>query len=84
MSTITAGAYYDLTTMQADSIVYNYQCGDWHTINGNAQFFPYAVHNKAWFKTLMISPAPAGGGGRCPPSWSTTRLTERSTDVLSS
>ena len=66
VSTITAGAYYDLTTMPADSIVYNYQCGDWHTINGNAQFFPYAVHNKAWFKTLMMSPAPAGGGWTLP------------------
>src|ERR1700735_889749 len=38
VSTITAGAYYDLTTMPADSIVYNYQRGDWHTTNDNPPF----------------------------------------------
>jgi hypothetical protein len=62
VSNITSSAYYDLTTMPADSIVYNYQCGDWHTINGMIEFFPYAVHNTAWFKTLMLAAAPAGGG----------------------
>jgi hypothetical protein len=61
-SYITAAAYYDLSTMPADSIVYNYQCGDWHTINGMIEFFPWAVHRQAWFHTLMTAAAPAGGG----------------------
>jgi len=30
-------------------------CGDWHTIGGQAQFFPVAIHNTSWFKTLMMA-----------------------------
>jgi hypothetical protein len=62
ISTKTAGAYYDLATTSTDSIVFNQQCGDWHTVNGMIEFFPYAVHSKAWFTTLMLAAAPAGGG----------------------
>ena len=28
-------------------------CGDWHNIGGQPQFFPVAIHNTSWFKTLM-------------------------------
>lgn len=58
----TAAAYYDIATTSTDSIVFNQQCGDWHTVNGMVEFFPYAVHNKVWFTTLMRAAAPAGGG----------------------
>jgi hypothetical protein len=34
--------------------VYNNQCGDWHTVGTGAtarvEFFPFAVHNQAWFR----------------------------------
>lgn len=36
----------------------NYRnCGDWHPVvpGGPLQFFPVAVHNTSWFKTLMIA-----------------------------
>jgi hypothetical protein len=61
----TAGAYYDLGTTSTDSIVFNQQCGDWHAIGptGAIQFFPYAVHGKAWFTTLMHLAIASGGAG---------------------
>jgi hypothetical protein len=42
--------------------VHDAQCGDWHIVNNEAQFFPYAVHSQPWFQTLMLAAAPAGGG----------------------
>jgi hypothetical protein len=62
VSSKTAAAYYDQGTTSTDSIVFNQQCGDWHTINGMIEFFPWAVHKQAWFHTLMTAAAPAGGG----------------------
>jgi len=64
ISTKTAAAYYDLGTTSTDSIVFNQQCGDWHTVqNGMIEFFPYAVHSKTWFTTLMLLATASGGGG---------------------
>jgi hypothetical protein len=63
VSNTTSKAYYDLGTTSKDSIVFNQQCGDWHTINSKPLFFPYAVHNKAWFTTLMLLASGSGGGG---------------------
>jgi hypothetical protein len=77
-SYITAAAYYDLTTMPADSIVYNYQCGDWHTVNGMVEFFPYAVHHLSWFTTLMLLPTASGGGGLSAAQLSADTLTSAS------
>jgi hypothetical protein len=28
-------------------------CGDWHVIDGENQFFPVAVHHTSWFKSLL-------------------------------
>jgi hypothetical protein len=62
----TAAAYYDLGTTATDSIIFNQQCGDWHTINGMIEFFPYIVHRQAWFHTLMTTATPAGAGMTAP------------------
>jgi len=56
VSFTTGRAYY------IDPIVHDDQCGDWHVINGENQFFPYVVHSQPWFQGLMLAAAPAGGG----------------------
>ena len=43
-------AYYNNAT------VYTNECGDWHTIGGRVEFFPFAVHSgQAWFKALELA-----------------------------
>jgi hypothetical protein len=65
VSTKTAAAYYDQGTTSTDSIVFNQQCGDWHAMGptGTLEFFPYAVHSKLWFTTLMKQSTATGGAG---------------------
>jgi hypothetical protein len=43
------------------SVASVYNCGDWHTVgagaNRSSKFFPAAIHNNAWFQTLMDTSA---------------------------
>lgn len=39
-------------------------CGDWHEVPGHPdpKFFPVSVHDEAWFRALLVNPAPNGMG----------------------